>query len=156
MPQSPGARGLAAGSPRDTCELALSSAAGAETCHQLPVGLEDEDATSLVVHHDDVPIAVHGDTLGAHQPPRAQLCLRGTEGQGGRCHGPPTPQLPPTLPLSPALSLTYALTCSFLSVLPLSCSSLSLLLPSAVILPLSVLFHSPLLPPFPFSFWGLM
>lgn len=49
---------------------------------------------------------------------------------------------PPTLPLSPALSLTYARTCSFLSVLPLSCSSLSLLLPSAVILPLSVLFHS--------------
>lgn len=67
-----------------TCKLPVAVSAVTKLGDQLAVGLEDEDATRLVVHDDDVAIPVHRHAFGAHQLARANLILGEIEKQSGR------------------------------------------------------------------------
>lgn len=50
-----------------TCKLPVPIASATKPGDYFPIRLEDEDAARLVIHHDDVPIAVHRHSFGPHQ-----------------------------------------------------------------------------------------
>lgn len=79
-----------------TCKLPLGRAAAAELGDQFAVGLEDEDAARLVVHHDDVPVAIHRDALWTQQPPGADLRLHSDGHQRAPRARAPRPGPPPS------------------------------------------------------------
>ena len=51
----------------NTCKLFVSIATGSKLGDQFAVSLEDENTAGLVVHDDDVAVAVHRHTLRSHQ-----------------------------------------------------------------------------------------
>lgn len=64
----------------ETCKVSVRRSSGSKLCHQLPVGLEDEDAAGLVVGGDDVSVLIHSHTFRSHQSSSTNLVLRWSEG----------------------------------------------------------------------------
>lgn len=58
-----------------TCKLPVAIASATKPGDYLPVGLEDEHAASLVVHHNNVSVAVHRNSFRSHQFSRSDFCL---------------------------------------------------------------------------------
>lgn len=58
-----------------TCKLPVAISSATKPGDYLPVGLEDEHAASFVVHHNNVPVAVHRNSFGSHQLSRSDFCL---------------------------------------------------------------------------------
>lgn len=55
--------------------MAVSGPTAPKTANQLAIGLEGEDATRLVVDHNDMSISVYGHPLGAHEAASSNLGL---------------------------------------------------------------------------------
>ena len=64
-----------------TCKLPVPIASATKPGDYFPIRLEDEDAARLVIHHDDVPVAVHRHSFGAHQLSWSDFCLLETSAE---------------------------------------------------------------------------
>lgn len=58
-----------------TCKLPVRCPPASKLCHQLSIGLKDEDAAGFVVHSDDVSVLIHSNTLWTHEPASPDLIL---------------------------------------------------------------------------------
>lgn len=58
-----------------TCKLSVPISSATKPGDYFPVWLEDKHAARLVIHHDDVPVAVHRNSFGPHQLSRSDFCL---------------------------------------------------------------------------------
>lgn len=50
-----------------TCKLPVRCSPASKLCHQLSIGLKDEDAAGFVVHSDDVSVLIHSNALWTHE-----------------------------------------------------------------------------------------
>lgn len=58
-----------------TCKLPVPISSATKPGDYFPVGLEDEHTARLVIHHDDMPVAVHRNAFGPHQLSWSNFCL---------------------------------------------------------------------------------
>ena len=58
-----------------TCKLPVPISSATKPGDYFPIWLEDKHAARLVVHHDDVPVAVHRHSFRPHQLSWSDFCL---------------------------------------------------------------------------------
>lgn len=68
-----------------TCKLPVRCAPASKLCHQLSIGLKDEDAAGFVVHSDDVSVLIHSDALWTHEAASPDFVLGQRDVVGERC-----------------------------------------------------------------------
>lgn len=58
-----------------TCKLPVPISSATKPGDYFSIWLEDKHAARLVIHHDDVPVAVHRHSFGPHQLSWSDFCL---------------------------------------------------------------------------------